>query len=373
VTSLLIALGLAAVAAGPVEFGSPGFPNSQMSPDGCLVEDWGNLGLRLSGAGLSEGPLSVEAVKLDNLVPAARATSDRGPVRLVATAFRAPTQPAGLDVLVVRVEEAKGAAAEVTLALDLPSGTKIGRRTVNKGGRVVVTLPHDAAEDAAIREWGWCDDAVSLPGWGKPKVACDPAFKNIRAGMGGTPIAYRFAVKPKSEANVVLGLCESHWAEAGGRPLDCRVEGATAQVVDPVAKWGRSQPGALLFTAKDENGDGWLEVSVRSARGAQDRNPILNALWIFPAGKAPKLDEVVAGKLSASAERYVDAGGEDDQCLYPPSKAEYSVKLPAGGSAEWVFLAACKNSAAPLPETTAWTYAKLRRAAVDVWRDWPQP
>jgi len=360
-----------APAAEPISIHSPGFPPSSLDAEGRLVEDWGSLGVALSGEGVVDGPTVLQAVKLDDVIPAAQAATDRGAVRLIRTAFRAPAFPSGLDVLTVRVEEARGQPAEVMLGLDLPAKAAIGLRTVRLGGRVVLTLPDESLADRPMRDWGYCDEATSLPGWAKPAVKCDPAFRNIRAGMGGVPIVYRFAVEPKSAATVVLGLCESHWAEAGQRPLSCRVEGAAAQTIDPVGKWGQHKPGALIFAARDENGDGKLEVVVRAAPGARDRNPILNVIWIFPPGESPNLERLVSGDLSAAAARYVDVGGESDQSIYPPGMLEYRIVLPAGGAQELSFFVACPNSSAPLPDTSTWTAATLRRAALDVWRDWP--
>ncbi len=367
----LLWLGALAAAADPVPLHSPGFPPSTLDADGKLVEDWGSLDVALSGEGIVEGPTTLEAIKLEDVIPAARAAADRGAVRLVRTAFRAPAFPAGVDVLTVRLEEARGQAAEVLLGLGLPDKAVIGLRTVRLGGRVVLTLPAESLADRPLRDWGSCDEASSLPGWAKPAVECDPAFRNIRAGMGGVPIVYRFTVPPKSDATVVLGLCESHWAEPGQRPLTCRVEGAAPQTVDPVAKWGQHQPGALAFAGRDENGDGKLEVVVRAAPGAPDRNPILNVIWIFPAGESPNLPRLVAGVLSGAAARYVDVGGENDQSIYPPGQLEYRIKLEAGAAQELTFFVASPDSSAPTPDTSAWTAATLRRAAAEVWRDWP--
>lgn len=371
--ALLLALSMnSALAAEPIPIHSPGFSPSTLDAEGRLVEDWGSVGVTLSGEGIADGPTALQAVKLDDVVPAAQATAARGAVRLIHTAFRAPAFPSGVDVLTVRIEEAREQPAEVTLGLDLPANAVVGLRTVRLGGRVVLTLPAESLDSRPLRDWGYCDEAASLPGWAKPAVECDPAFRNIRAGMGGVPIVYRFAVNPKSEATVVLGLCESHWAEAGQRPLSCRVEGAAAQIVDPVAKWGQHKPGVLAFRARDENGDGKLEVVVRAAPGAQDRNPILNAIWIFPAGESPNLERLVSGVLSGAATRYVDVGGDADQSIYPPGKLEYRLELAAGGAQELTFFVACPDSSAPTPDASTWTAAALRRAAIEVWRDWPR-
>jgi hypothetical protein len=370
---LIAAAAVVAAAAEPVSFSSPGFPPSQMDAQGRLVEDWAAVGVKLSGEAVTDGTAAVEAVKLDGVVPAARAVSNRGAVRLISTTYRAPAFPAGVDVLSVRLEEARGQAAKVTLALELPAKAQIGLRSVVLNNRTVLTLPPEAIQEREVREWGSCDDATSMPGWARPEGKCDPAFRNIRAGMGGVPIMYRFAVAPGSETNVVLGFCESHWAQSGQRPLLCRVEGAPSQTIDPVAKWGQHKPGAVAFRARDENRDGKLQVAVYPAPGAGDQNPILNAIWLFPSGPAPNLGQVIAGNLNAKASRYVQVGGEKDQSIYLPGKIEYQMTLPAGGAKELTFLVACHGGSAPIPEPGTWTSDTLRRSAREVWRDWPQP
>jgi len=336
-----------------------------------LVEDWGTLAVQLDGENLpAAGAMKVEATKLDGFIPAARAVSQRGPVTLTVTAYRSPVWPAGLDVLVVRAEETAGQPKTVTVSIELPPKAQRGAQTVGLGRQTILTLPSGPLVAEKLRDWGYCDTAASLPRWAKPVGKCDPAFRNIRAGMGAVPIVYRFKVKPKSAANVVLGICESHWDVAGKRPLDCAVEGAPSLQVDPIAKWGRHKPGALLFAARDANGDGWLEVIVTTPSSASDRNPILNAIWLFPAGPPPALVEVIAGNLNAKATRYADCGGPNDQSIYPPGKLEYQLALPARGSQELTFLAACGKASVPLPDQTAWTTDTLRRAAREVWRDW---
>lgn len=354
-----------------IEISSPGFAPSSLEQDGRLVEDWGAVAVKLTGEGVTAaGAITLQSIKLDDVIPAARAVSPRGAVTMSLTAFRAPAWPAGLDVLTVRVEETAGQPAAVTVALDLPADAKLGNRTVKLGGRTILTLPAETLQQLQLRDWGYCDDATSLPGWAKPEGNCDAAFRNIRAGLGGVPIAYRFNCTPKSGATVVLGICESHWQEPGQRPLVCRVEGAGPQTVDPVAKWGRHKPGALVFKARDENGDGKLDIVVRSTGDAPDQNPILNAIWIYPAKENVDVTKVITGALNAAATRYVDVGGAGDQSIFPTEKLEYKLSLPARGAQELTFFVACAGSSAPVPAASAWTTETLRRAAREVWRGW---
>jgi hypothetical protein len=311
-----------------------------MDDQGRLVEDWGSITVSVAGPGLPAAtPATLQALKLDGVIPAAQAQSSYGTVALTLTAFRAPVWPEGLDVLTL-------------------------------GGRAVLGLPAGTKVSQAMREWGWADDAVALPGWAKPAVDCDPAFQNTRAGIGGVPIVYHFKVDPKAKAKVVLGFCESFWAQAGQRPVICQVEGALTQEVDPLARWGQHRPGAVLFDASDANGDGMLDVSVLPKAGAPDQNPILNALWLFPAEASPNLEQVIAGKLNAIALRYVAVGGSNDQALYAGGRVEYSLKLTANATQELTFLVACTGGSVPPPDQTTWTPEKLRQSAAAVWRAW---
>lgn len=352
-----------------VQFTSPGFAPSKMDEHGRLIESWGALELKIVGAEATQ-PIAVKAVQLDDVLPAAQAISQHGTVRVTRTAYRAPVWPSGLDVLTVRLEETAGRTQSVPMSLLLPEGARLGARTASVGGRAVVSLPADARAAQAKRDWGRFDDSNALPGWGRPAVACDPSFRNIRAGMGGVPIHYRFKVEPNAMRTVVLGFCESHWETSGQRPMSCRVEGAAAQSLDCNAKWGQHRPGALQFAAKDENGDGELEVTVLPAPGAPDQNPILNVIWIFPANVRLDLAQIIAGRHNGQAEHLVDVGGAGDQSLYGGGEMEFVVPLAAQGTTELQFLVATGGGSVPPPESTAWTPAKLRQAAAQVWREW---
>jgi hypothetical protein len=209
-----------------------------------------------------------------------------------------------------------------------------------------------------------------MPGWGRPEGECDPAFRNIRAGMGAVPIIYRFAVAAGAKRTAVLGFCESHHSQAGQRPLTIYIEGAPKAEVDPIAVWGRHQPGCLRFDATDVNGDGRLQVVIAPTPGAPDQNPILSAVWVFSPDTYVDIAQVRRGKMSPLAEYYVDAGGEKDQSLYEGGALTYDLTLPAGASRQLVFLVACAGAAVPSPEAMAWTPESLRQAAADVWSDW---
>jgi len=233
----------------------------------------------------------------------------------------------------------------------------------------VLALPKDPQPLRRERSWGALGGDVSMPGWGRPDRDCDPAFRNIRAGMGGVPIIYRFAVPPGAKRTVVLGLCESHYSQAALRPQLLYVEGAPRAEIDPIATWGHNVPGCLTFDAVDANGDGRLQIVAAPHPRAPDRNPILNVIWVFLPDVYVDVNEVVRGKLSSVAEYYVDVGGEKDQSLYEGGSLTYDMTLPAGARRELMFLVAGPGSSVPNPETMAWTAASLRQAAEDVSSD----
>ena len=370
----LIVTSLALAAVSPedrIALRSPGLAPSHVDAKGHLIEDWGTLSLRLAGEDLGEaGAVGVSAAELDGVIPAARIAWRHGPVSATVVAFRAPVWPAGLDVLTVRLEGTGEAEVRGRLVVSLTEGARTAAQTVSLGSRRILTLPDRARVIQEPRPWGYFDEAAPLPGWATPIEGHDPSFANIRAGMGGVPILYRFAIEPKSERGVVLGFCESYWTSAGSRLMTCKVEGAPSELVDPLARWGRHRPGGLLFEGSDADGDGWLEVLVLPGPDTPDRNPILNAVWVFEPDAKPDLAQVISGRLNVLATHHVDVGGERDQSLIPGGDLEFAFALAPGGTEELTFLVACPGGSAPIPDETAWTPARLREAARDVWESW---
>ncbi len=364
---------LAAAAVGAeVEIRSPGSPASKVTGDGTLVEPWGAVrlqiiqpeGARLTGHRAEEAPM-----------PVAVTSFEAGPVTLTESAYRAPVWPSGVDVLEAVVANSGQEAARVELELVVPEGMQIGESTGAIEKQPSLVLPHNLAPIRQEREWGYLEAVSALPGWARPSVPCDPAFKNISAGMGGVPIRYRFAVEPGSKWTVGLGFCESYHPSAGLRPLLAQVEGAKERSVDPIARWGRHVPGVERFDAADSNGDGRLEVAVAPHPEASDRNTILNAIWVFDAKTPIDEKKLIAGELNGQARRYVDVGGENDQLFYKPGNVRFVLDLKAKEKTEFFFLVRSPDCGQlPDPSLAPWTRESLRKAAADVWKDrWPEP
>jgi hypothetical protein len=352
--------------------GTPDTSPTLVLPDGGLKTAWGTVRLCLAGDTAGAAATAVRQARAESAILEAVTESAAGGVRLILRAYRAPVFPAGFDVLEAEVANTTTQRAQAAVGLQLPEGTVADASLVRQGGRPVVAI---APPPPVLRGTGCITPAEAMPGWGHPNVPCHNAFRNIRAGMGGIPIAYQFLLNQKGDRRtVVLGLCESHWAEAGKRPLILQVEGAAERRVDPVAEWGQHRPGCVLFAAGDTDGDARIDVRVLPVPDAPDRNTILNAIWLFPAEAAPDLAEVLAGRLDSKALCVVDVGGPGDGPLTEPGKIDlaggrptYRLELEPGARQTLGFLVAVGGSAVPAWSATTWTLAGLRQAASDVW------
>lgn len=355
---------------GPVQaealIGVPDMAPTAVADDGSLQEDWGRVSLRFD----TDEPLAWEQDVDVDPAPTVTTQTRWRECHLRLSAYRAPAWPRGLDVLTATVRNLSSQPAQARLVLALPDHVEVGEETGNVGGRCVLVLPADRLPERAARGWGWTAGGQAMPGWARPQGECDPAFRNIRAGMGGVPLIYRFTVPAGSAWTVALGFCESYWAQPGQRPVDVYVEGTERRQIDPLALWGQHRPGCLLFEARDENGDGQLQIVSAPVKSAPDVNPILNVIWLFSPDKYVDLDDLIRGKLNSVAARYVDVGGERDQAFFEPGSLRFPLALDPGAEATLTFLLACPGASLPSLETSHWTPQSLRRAAEDVWGDW---
>ncbi len=103
------------------------------------------------------------------------------------------------------------------------------------------------------------------------------------AGGNPSPIYYQIKTKPGASAAVAVALCEGWHDQIGQRVLDITVEGASPRTVDTVADLGKNVAGLFWFDAKDVNRDGLIDLSVKAAKDAKDKNTILNGFWVFEA------------------------------------------------------------------------------------------
>ena len=363
--TLLAAMLLVAPTLSDVIIGAPYAAPSTVNDEGLIVSDFGAFGVRLVGA---DGTFDQQC--LHDPSPMATTSCRAGAVAMTTTAYRSPLWPSGLDVLEVVVRNTDSETARAELSIIGPEGVSWGEPEAVVGSRSIARLPEGLEFQRARRAWGCATGSPRMPGWATPNRDCDPAFRNIRAGMGGVPVIYEFDVKPGSEHQVLLGICESHWRVPGQRPVALFVEGAEREIVDPVAEWGADGVGVLHFAGRDRNGDGVLRVVAAPVEGSPDLNPILNAIWLFPTGDYVDSDEVVTGALNDIAEYQVDVGGDADQDLYEGGDLACLVTLAPGETRELLFLVAAPGTSLPAWREDPPTTSDLRRAAREVWADW---
>jgi hypothetical protein len=201
-------------------------------------------------------------------------------------------------------------------------------RTAKRAGAVEIieqafSLPPSKGPSQVTRPRRLSIERVGSPtgqaGWAKPPPNTDPAFANVAIGWNG-PVQYRFKAAAGQRFSVVFGLCEGWHTNAGQRVLELQVEGQTVRTVDLVAEKGRNLPALFAFPAWDQNGDGAVDLAVRAAPTAKDKNTILNVLWVFPEGQLPSLDQLLTGSEPNGTLAHVDCGVDRSPLPKPPTR-----------------------------------------------------
>jgi hypothetical protein len=147
---------------------------------------------------------------------------------------------------------------------------------------------------------------------------------------------------------VVIGLCEGYHAKPGQRILVLQVEGKSLRTVDLAAEKGRNQPEVYAFPARDENGDGWINLAVAAATNSPDKNTILNTLWVFAGSYVPPKEQLLAGRTIRPPLAHIDCGA-DSVPDEPPRHDETLVRLRnTGASAARLAPALTIESASPV-------------------------
>lgn len=366
--SLLLVLFIAVSANAQMKIGDPYTQPTEVTRHGDLKEPWGTVTFDLISTEKSEFVRQEFGfAPMPYVVTEFRA----GSTRLFKTVFRAPIWHHGVDVMCIDLINTSEDENSVDLEISPPEAMNLGRTTGAVGNALMLALPAGVELERTPRDWGCMGGVVSMRGWGKPSRDCDPAFRNIAAGMGDVPIEYRFKVNPGESRNVFLGLCESFWGDSRRRPLLLSVEGSNPIEFNPLAAWGQHKPGCLTFAARDLNGDGYIDVVSSSSPKALDKVPILNVIWVFPPDTYPNTEEVLLGQHNKTAEHYVDVGGENDQSFFESGTVRYRLSPAPMNSVRLMFLLSSPAGGhVPNPETMVWNPDSLRKAGNDVWSGW---
>jgi hypothetical protein len=163
--------------------------------------------------------------------------------------------------------------------------TADGLQIVEEAFALTDVEPCQAAPGALRR----MDEGEVLRNWAQPAPGVDTALRDVAVHFGGS-IKYAVA---GSARRIALALCEGWWNVPGKRKLILRVEGAEPRTVDTVADIGKNKAALFWFDGRDLNGDGQIDIEVEPG---EDRNTILNGLWIYPADARPDGAALLAGQ-----------------------------------------------------------------------------
>lgn len=344
--------------------------NALIRGDGALLEPGGEVGFHLvSHTGKTYRNRTVSQSLVEGRYPVVTTKLTAGEWRYGATAFTAPL--AGKAVDVVWLSVTKAASEPVSLVATFagdqvqlagPTGLRLGERTVrwDRGARL----------ESVPKTWGYDPDPniQGLRHWAHPQPHSDPAFANVRAGFLGKPLIYHFAVPSRASVPVAVGLCEGYWNEAGQRVVTLKVEGARRRTVDTVKDAGRNVPQVLLFTGRDEDGDGRLDVTCSAAPEAKDQNCILNTIWILKRPFQPGDRERLLAHAGDLPLLYgVDCGGWADQSFTPTPQLVWELsRTDPPTTCRWVAVDHVPGSTPP--RFTPASLEAARAAAVEYWK-----
>jgi len=197
--------------------------------------------------------------------------------------------------------------------------------------------------------------------WGKPNIKCDKRFRNILVGYN-RPLEFTYKVEPDKHYRLAFAFIESWHDNPQRRPLEIHIEGETVRKLNLVGEFGRHTPVVLTFEAKDKNHNGLLEMGIYASPEAEDKNTILNALWIFETAKAPTEKQILTGGIDEQALALYDASGHTQE----PVKLYFDRAIPPGGEYQ-VLVTLPQGEQAP-QETDVADAQRLLEKAVTYWK-----
>lgn len=162
--------------------------------------------------------------------------------------------------------------------------------------------------------------------WATPACTVDPGFLDAQYTIDA-PLQFRFKAEPGKSYQAVFGFCENYYEKAA-MPMDLLVEGQPRAGVDLAGgaggkagkngvfiqsladKYdaGTNTPFITSLSAKDLDGDGWINLEVRPAAGSISKRALLNVLWIFK--ELPPKSEIISGAVTLKALGYCSLGEE---------------------------------------------------------------
>lgn len=215
-----------------------------------------------------------------------------------------------------------------------PNSTWVSQELVSP--RVPIMLTHKRAENLEIVEEAFVSPIAAdarrvkspfvqrlggrgtLRDWASPSVPCEPAFRHAATDRKEI-VHYRFRAEKGSDYTVVFGFCEGANDQPGDRLVDIEVEAKRRRRLDLAAEWGRNHPVLIPLEARDEDGDGLVDLAVVPVDDCKDPSSVLNVLWVFAEKPALNIEELLLGHSSVPALAHIACGDDPDRQLVSPS------------------------------------------------------
>ena len=102
---------------------------------------------------------------------------------------------------------------------------------------------------------------MTVRDWASPTMPCEPAFRHA-ARQEKMIVHYRFHAEKDQTYTVVFGFCEGADNKPGDRLLDIEIEAKNRRRLDLAKEYGKNVPVLIPFEAKDEDGDGLIDLAV---------------------------------------------------------------------------------------------------------------
>jgi hypothetical protein len=217
--------------------------------------------------------------------------------------------------------------------------------------RVPIVLTHRRAGDLEIVEEAFVSPIAADPkraespfvqriqgvrtvrNWAAPAVTCEPAFRHAAVSQHEREtVHYRFRAEKGRTYTVVFGFCEGSNDQPGDRLLDIEVEATHRRRVDLTAEFGRNQPALIPMEARDEDGDGLVDLAVAPDCDCKDPVSLLNVLWVFADKPVLKMDELLLGQSSVTPLVHVACGDDPQAQFNSPSVNVLLVHLRNSGT-----------------------------------------
>ncbi len=172
----------------------------------------------------------------------------------------------------------------------------------------------------------------TIHNWASPTVPCEPAFRDA-ASMMKEPVHFRFRAEKGQIYTVVFGFCEGANNRPGDRIVNIEIEAKHRRRLDLAKEFGRNVPVLVPLEARDEDGDGMIDLDITPDNDCRDPFALLNVLWVFKGRPTLDLGELRQGRSSVPALAHVAGGADSNRQLLSPSVNVVLVRLHNAGKA----------------------------------------